>query len=244
MSKVDLTGKVAIVTGGSQGIGRAVALAFAARGAQVMINARGYAGLRETVAEIGERGGEADMYAGDIGDPEAMTGLASFAHERFGGVDIVVHNGALLGPRARLENYPVHDWHEVMAVNVNGVFALTQAAVPLLRARGGGSMIYVGSGVGRHGKARWGAYSASKFAVEGIAQIMAEEGAADGIRANCVNPGGTRTAMRAAAFPEEDPKKLPAPEAIVPVFLYLAGDESKSVTGQSLDAQDYMGKDY
>ena len=244
MSKVDLTGKTAVITGGSRGIGRAVALAFAVRGAQVMVNARGYAGLRDVVGEIADHGGEADMYAGDIGDPEAMTGLASFAHERFGGLDIVVHNGAVLGPRADLENYPIEEWQRVIAINVNGVFALTQAAIPLLRARGGGSMIYVSSGVGRHGKAGWGAYSASKFAVEGLAQIMAEEGVADGIRANCVNPGKTRTDMRASAFPREDPSTLPPPEKIVPVFLYLAGDDSKGVTGESFDAQDYMGKHY
>ncbi len=244
MPRVNLQDKVAIVTGGGRGVGRAVAVALAARGAAVMLNARNYEELRDTMRVITTAGGEADIYAGDLGNPEAMTGLASFTHQRFGAVDIVIFAGGVLGPRVPLEDYPVADWQRVLDVNLTGSFALAQAAVPMLAQRGGGSMVLVSSGVGRTGRAGWGAYAVSKFGVEGLAQILADEGRAHGIRANCVNPGPTRTAMRAAACPDEDPATLPAPEEIVPVFLYLASDQSRDVTGQSLDARDWMGKDY
>ncbi|MBE7561109.1 SDR family NAD(P)-dependent oxidoreductase [bacterium] len=243
MPRVNLTDKTAIVTGAGRGIGRAVAVAMAARGARVMLNARSYDALRETLRLIGDAGGEADMYAGDLGAPEAMSGLAAFARERFGGLDIVVAAGGMLGPRLPLEDYPVADWQRVLDVNLTGVFTLVQASVPLMRERGGGSIILVSSGVGRVGRAGWGAYAVSKFGIEGLCQILADEGAPHRIRANCVNPGPTRTAMRAAAEPDEDPATLPTPDDIVPVFLYLASDLSADTTGRSMDARDWMGKD-
>jgi NAD(P)-dependent dehydrogenase (short-subunit alcohol dehydrogenase family) len=107
---------------------------------------------------------------------------------------------------------------------------------------GGGSIINVSSGVGRIGKPRWGAYAASKFALEGLTQLLAAELQPFHIRVNAVNPGGTRTGMRAAAYPEEDPLTLPTPEQITPVFVYLASDESRDVTGQSLEARDFLGR--
>ena|SRR5690242_4048711 len=111
-----------------------------------------------------------------------------------------------------------------------------------MTARRQGSIINVSSGVGRIGKARWGAYAVSKFAIEGFTQVLADELKDWSIRANAVNPGGTRTGMRAEAYPEEDPKTLPPAEEIMPVFVYLASDEAAAVTGQSLDARDWMKK--
>lgn len=244
MPKVNLQNKVAIITGGGRGIGRAVAVGLAARGAQVMLNARSYDELRAAMRAIHDAGGEADIYAADLANPEAMSGLVSFARERFGGLDIVVHCGAALGPRVEVEDYPLADWQRVLDVNLTSAFALAQAAFPILKERGGGSLVLVSSGVGRRGRARWGAYAVSKFGLEGLCQVLAEEGAPHGIRANCVNPGAVRTAMRAAAMPDEDPAGLPVPEAILPVFLFLASDESRQTTGQSLDARDWMGKDF
>jgi NAD(P)-dependent dehydrogenase (short-subunit alcohol dehydrogenase family) len=117
---------------------------------------------------------------------------------------------------------------------------MIQEALQIMMPQRQGSIINVSSGVGRIGKARWGAYAASKFGVEGLTQVVADEVREFGIRANAVNPGPTRTEMRAVAYPEEDPLTLPTPDAIVPVFVYLASDDSAAVTGQSLDAQDWL----
>jgi len=129
-----------------------------------------------------------------------------------------------------------------MAVNLNGPFFVIKACLPLMTAGGEGSIINVSSGVGRIGKPRWGAYAASKFGLEGLTQVLAAELQPLHIRVNAVNPGGTRTTMRAAAYPEEDPLTLATPEEITPVFVYLASDASRDVTGQSLEARDFLSR--
>jgi 3-oxoacyl-[acyl-carrier protein] reductase len=239
MTPVQLHNKTAIVTGGGRSIGREVARALASRGARVMVNSNDYAELRETVALINDAGGEADMYAGEQSDYEAMSGLASMTNERFGGIDIVVLCGRIHGSRARLEDYPFEDWLEVLNVNLNGPFALCQAVMPIMRERGGGSIIFLSSEKGRKGQAQWGAYSSSMFGIEGLCQSLAEEGSDDGIRVNCINPGPTQVGGGVGP----DSEILPAPEEIIPAFLFLACDTSKEVSGQSLDANDWIGKD-
>jgi NAD(P)-dependent dehydrogenase (short-subunit alcohol dehydrogenase family) len=156
--------------------------------------------------------------------------------EVFGRLDVLVHNAAILGPRLPIAEYPLDAWREVLEVNVTGVFLVTRSALLLLRRAGGGSIIHLSSGVGRRGRARWGAYAVSKGAIEILTQILAEELAPEGIRVNAVNPGPTRTRMRAQAYPEEDPLSLPTPEEITSIFVYLASDESWELNGQSLDA--------
>lgn len=156
---------------------------------------------------------------------------------RFGSVDVLVNNASLLGPRVAIVDYPFSSWVEVMRINLNGVFLMTQEVLQQMIPRRQGSIINVSSGVGRVGKANWGAYGPSKFAVEGFSQMLAEEIRRFGIRVNALNPGATRTEMRAAAYPEEDPLTLPKPDDITKAFVYLASDESTGVTGKSLDAQ-------
>jgi len=237
-----LQGKVALVTGGSQGIGRAVAAAYAREGATVILTARHLERLEAAAAEIRKGGGDVVPLRADVADREQVQQLAGEIKRRFDGLHVLVNNASLLGPRVPILEYPEEDWEAVVAVNLHGPFFVIKACLPLMIPTGGGSIINVSSGVGRIGKPRWGAYAASKFALEGLTQLLAAELQPFHIRVNAVNPGGTRTGMRAAAYPEEDPLTLPTPEQITPVFVYLASDESRDVTGQSLEARDFLGR--
>jgi NAD(P)-dependent dehydrogenase (short-subunit alcohol dehydrogenase family) len=131
-------------------------------------------------------------------------------------------------------------WDEVLRINTSSLFYTTRPLLPTLIRRGAGSIINVSSSVGRRGKPNWGPYAVSKFGLEGFTQVLAEELRPHGVRVNSVNPGATRTEMRAAAYPDEDPLSLPPPEEIASVFVFLASDESSSVTGQAFEARDYL----
>lgn len=235
-----LTGKVALITGGSRGIGRAIAAAYAREGAGVFICARGAADLHEVVAEIRSTGGKAHGRAGDKGDAAHAKAIVQEAVEEFGKLDVLVNNASLLGPRVPIAEYPVSAWEDVLRVNLTGSFLMIKEALKIMMPQRSGSIINVSSGVGRIGKARWGAYAPSKFGLEGLTQVLADELREFGIRVNAVNPGPTRTGMRALAYPEEDPLTLLTPEDIVPLFVYMASDDSSAVTGQSLDAQNWL----
>jgi len=237
-----LQGKVALVTGGSQGIGRAVAAAYAREGATVILMARHLERLEAAAAEIRKGGGDVVPLRADVADRQQVQQLAGEIKRRFDGLHVLVNNASLLGPRVPILEYPEEDWEAVVAVNLHGPFFVIKACLPLMIPTGGGSIINVSSGVGRIGKPRWGAYAASKFALEGLTQLLAAELQPFHIRVNAVNPGGTRTGMRAAAYPEEDPLTLPTPEQITPVFVYLASEESRDVTGQSFEARDFLGR--
>jgi len=234
-----LAGKSSLVTGGSRGIGKAIADAYARAGARVFICARNETDIERAVAEIREQGGEIYGWAGDIGELNHARRIVGAALERLGSIDVLVNNASLLGPRIPLADYPFSSWREVMRVNLDGLFLMTREVLKAMIPRRRGSIINVTSGVGRVGKARWGAYSPSKFALEGFTQMLAEEVQDSGIRVNSLNPGATRTSMRAAAYPKEDPLTLPRPEEIMEAFVYLASDESFSVTGKSFNAQDW-----
>lgn len=237
-----LEGKVALVTGASRGIGRAVAAAYAAEGAHVVVAARDRGPLEAAAAEIRKSGNRVLAVFVDVGDRAKTKVLGDVIKQEFGRLDILVNNASMLGPRVPILEYPEEDWERVIAVNLHGPFLVIKACLPLMIPTGGGSIINVSSGVGRIGKPRWGAYAASKFALEGLTQVLAAELLPFHIRVNAVNPGGTRTGMRAAAYPEEDPLTLPTPEQVTPVFIYLASDESRDVTGKSLEARDFLGR--
>jgi len=151
-----------------------------------------------------------------------------------------VNNASILGERSPIAELDVRTWDEVLRVNTSSLFYVTRPLIPHLVARGDGSIINVSSSVGRRGKANWGPYAVSKFGLEGFTQVLAAELEPDGIRVNSVNPGATRTDMRASAYPDEDPTTLPAPEEIAEVFVFLASDESKTTTGRALEARDYI----
>ena len=232
-----LAGKAAIVTGGSRGIGKAVAAAYAGEGARVLICGRKGDDVERAVDEIRRGGSEVYGLTGDVGIPDDARRIVRETLARFGDIDVLVNNASLLGPRLAIVDYPFSSWVEVLKINLNGIFLMTQEVLKAMIPRRRGSIINVSSGVGRVGKANWGAYGPSKFAVEGFTQMLAEEAWPFGIRVNALNPGATRTEMRAAAYPEEDPLTLPKPEDITEQFVYLASDESSGVTGRSLDAR-------
>jgi len=237
-----LTGKVALVTGGSRGIGKAIALAYAREGAKVFISARRQESLADTVEEIRGVGGEANWHGADLTKDRDVKRLVREVIHSYGAIHILVNNASLLGPRETIARYPLSAWEEVVRVNLTGLFMVTKEVLGIMIPREEGTIINVSSGVGRVGKARWGAYAASKFGVEGFTQVLAEEVKDRSIWVNAVNPGGTRTEMRAEAYPDEDPMTLPHPDEITGVFVYLATGESEGVTGKSFDARDWLKK--
>ncbi len=237
-----LKDKVALVTGASRGIGSAVAAAYAREGAEVVMTARDLGPLEAAAEEIRKAGGRVVPLEADVANRHQVKNLAEEITKRCGRLHVLVNNASLLGPRVPILEYPEEEWEAVIAANLNGPFFVIKGCLPLMIAAGEGSIINVSSGVGRIGKPHWGAYAASKFGLEGLSQILAAELQPLHIRVNAVNPGGTRTTMRAAAYPEEDPLTLPIPEEITPIFVYLASDGSHDVTGQSLEARDFLSR--
>jgi NAD(P)-dependent dehydrogenase (short-subunit alcohol dehydrogenase family) len=233
-----LEGKVAMITGASQGLGRALALAFAREGARVVINSRSEETIRPVAEEAESLGAEVLALAADVSRSADGERLVSAAAERYRRIDVLVNNAGVLGPRVPIEEYPEDEWRQVIDANLTGPFLVTKAAIPHMPE--GSSIINVVSGVSVEGRAGWGAYSVSKFGVEGLTQILAAELEERGIRANAVDPGGMRTGMRAAAYPEEDPLTRITPEENTDIFLYLASDESRGVTGQRFKAQEFQ----
>jgi len=234
-----LINNVALITGATRGIGKAVAAAYALEGARVFICARNQQDVAATVREL--RGqimdAQVDGCAGDVGKETDVCQIVDAVIKRFQTIHTLVNNASLLGPRVPLVHYPVAQWEEVIRVNLHGVFLLSQHVVKGMIAQHQGSIINVSSGVGRVGRARWGAYAVSKFGLEGLTQVLADEVKEFGVRVNSVNPGPTRTDMRAKAYPEEDPLTLPTPEQITAIFVHLASAESADVTGQMLEAK-------
>jgi NAD(P)-dependent dehydrogenase (short-subunit alcohol dehydrogenase family) len=233
-----LRGKVVVVTGASRGLGRALVLACANEGASLVVNSRNEDSLRPVAEEAEEAGAEVLALPADVSVGTDVENLADGAIQRFGRVDVLVNNAGLLGPRVPIVEYPEDEWRRVLDANLTAPFLLSRALIPHMSE--GGSIINVTSGVSIEGRAEWGAYSVSKFGVEGLTQILAAELKDRGIRVNSVDPGGMRTEMRAAAYPDEDPATRLTPEENTGIFLYLASDESRDVTGERFKAQEFQ----
>lgn len=234
-----LDGRVVLVTGATSGIGRAVATALVRHGATVVLHGRDETRLDELYRALSELGPEPSVAALDLEKAQGpdYVALTDAIDERYGRLDGLVLNAGILGDRSPIEHYDIGQWQRVMHVNVNAQFILIRCLLPLLRRSDDGSVVLTTSGVGNRGRAFWGAYSVSKFATEGLAQILAEELENTKIRVNYVNPGATRTRMRAHAYPGEDPGTLAPPEEIVGTYLYLLGPESRGVNGQRFECQ-------
>ena len=234
-------GRVILVTGAGDGIGRAVSLALARHGATVILLGRTQEKLEAVYDQIKANGGPEPAMAPvnlDVARPQDYEALADMFDKEFGRLDGILHNASILGDITPLEQYEYGTWDTVMQVNVNAAFYLTRALMPLLRESDDASILFTSSSVGRKGRAFWGAYAVSKFATEGMMQVLADElENVSRIRVNSINPGATRTRMRAMAYPAEDASTLTTPEQIVPAYLYLLGPASTGVTGQALDAQ-------
>lgn len=236
-----LRDKIIVVTGAGDGIGRVAAKSFAQHGATVVLLGRTMAKLEKVYDEIEADGGPKPAIF-----PINLEGaaekdyidLSDALNEEFGRVDGLLHNASELGERTPIANYAPDAWQRVMQVNVNAPFFLTQALLPLLEQADQASIVFTSSGVAFQGRAFWGAYAASKAAQENLMQTLADELDGTGnIRANSINPGATRTRMRASAYPAENPATLPTPEEHMPLYLYVMGSDSAAINGQSFSAK-------
>ncbi len=236
-----LRDRIIFVTGASDGIGRALAIHAAELGAQIILHGRNTRKLEKVYDEIeaidGAHRPSIAVMDLAVADSDAYMTLANSLADDFGRLDGLVHNAGILGERYAIEQYDAALWQKVMHVNVTAAVALTQVCLPLLHKSDDGSVIFTSSGVGRTGRAFWGAYAVSKFATEGLSQVLADEQRHTGLTVNCINPGATRTNMRLAAYPGEDRDALKRPEEILATYIYLLGPDSRDVTGESLDAQ-------
>ncbi len=235
-----LKGKTILVTGAGDGIGRAAALAYAAHGATVILLGRTVKKLEAVYDEI-----EAAGFPKPAIVPLDMKGateqnyrdMAETIEEQFGHLDGVLHNASVLGVLGPFEHIDLASLEEVMKVNVTAQAMMTKHLLKVLRKAPLASVVFTSSGVGRTGRAYWGPYSFSKFATEGMMQVLAHECDGTSVRANTINPGATRTKMRANAYPGEDPQTLKTAEELMPLYVYLMADDSKDQNGQAFSAQ-------
>jgi NAD(P)-dependent dehydrogenase (short-subunit alcohol dehydrogenase family) len=220
---VDLSGRLALITGASQGIGAAVAKAYTKAGAHVILVARNQRKLEKMDDDIREAGGQATLLPLDLMNFEEVDKLGPSIYERFGKLDIFVGNAGLLGTLGPLTQISNTEYQRVLDTNLSANFRLIKTLDPLLQDSDAGRAIFVSTGKGVvEGRAYWGTYSISKSALESMARVYAAENEKTNLRINIVDPGAVRTGMRASAKPGEDPMSLPHPDDIVNVFLDLA----------------------
>lgn len=233
--------KVILVTGAGDGIGRAAALSFAKHGATVILLGRTTKKLEAVYDEIESLGYPQAAIVPlnlDGASEHDYAELANTIESEFGQLDGLLHNASILGDRTALANYEPSTFEQVMRINVTSQLLLTQSLMPALAKSPGASVLFTTSSVGRKARAYWGAYAISKFATEAMMQLLADElENTSNIRVNAINPGATRTNMRARAFPAENPEDLLTPDDIMPSYLYLMGKDSLDINGQSIDAQ-------
>ena len=238
--KDELANKVILVTGAGDGIGKRAALCFAKHGATVILLGKTVSKLTAVYDEIVASGGaEPAIVPLDLKGATAKhyKDMAATIAAEFGQLDGVLHNAGILGVLSPFEHIDLASWQDIMQVNVTSAMLMTQALIPVLKQAPKASIVFTSSGVGRKGRAFWGPYAVSKFATEGLMQVIADEYANSSIRVNCINPGATRTAMRARAYPAEDSNALKTPADLMPTYMYLMSDASAGINGQSLDAQ-------
>ncbi|MCG3865441.1 MULTISPECIES: YciK family oxidoreductase [unclassified Photobacterium] len=235
-----LKDRVILVTGAGDGIGREAAIQYAAHGATVILLGKTVAKLETVYDEI-----EALGYTQPAIIPLDLMGatkqhyldMVDTIEQQFGRLDGVLHNAGILGVLSPLEQIEESTFDDVMQVNVKAQFLLTQAVIPFIKKSPDGRIIFTSSTVGHSGRAFWGSYAISKFATEGMMQVLADELSNTNVKVNAINPGGTRTGMRAKAFPAEDAKQLKTPKDIIPLYVYLMGPESRHISGKCIDAQ-------
>ena len=237
----ELRGRVIAITGAGDGIGQAVALAAAAHGAEVILIGRTVKKLEAVHARIAElKQAPASIAPLDLEKAIARDydALADAIMQRYGRLDGLLHNAAILGPLAPVDQYDVPSWCKVLHVNLTAAFALTQVLMPALQASNDASIVFTGASEASRPRAYWGAYVVSKTAIGSLAQILADEVEHLGnIRVNLIDPGPVRSRVRRQAYPAEDMSALPAPEQLVQSYLWLLGAASHGTSGQNLRAQ-------
>jgi NAD(P)-dependent dehydrogenase (short-subunit alcohol dehydrogenase family) len=230
-----LKDRIALVTGASRGIGRAVALAFSREGAQVLLLARSLPSLEKVDDDIRALGGKATLVPLDLANGKAVDALGPSLYERFGRLDVLVGNAAILGGLSPLPHIASANWERVFAVNVTANWRLIRTLDPLLRRSDAGRVIFVTSGVARSCRSYWAPYLVSKAALEALAKTYANETASTEIKVNLIDPGATATRIRAEAYPGEDPNTLRQPEEVTETFVRLAMRDWTQ-TGQIVEA--------
>jgi NAD(P)-dependent dehydrogenase (short-subunit alcohol dehydrogenase family) len=230
-----LKDRIALITGASSGIGRAAALAFAREGAHVLLLARTREALEEVDDRVRAEGGKATLIPLDLADGKAIDALGPSLYERFGRLDVLVGNAAILGRLSPLTHVPAEHWERTFAINVTANWRLIRTLDPLLRRSESGRVIFVTSGVARSARAYWAPYSVSKAALEALAKTYANETTDSAIKVNLIDPGATATRMRAEAYPGEDRATLRAPEEVAERFVAFAMPDWME-TGQIVEA--------
>ena len=239
-SSADLSGKVVLVTGASRGIGHAVSLSAAQAGADVIITGRTIGALEELDDAIKASGAHATIVEHDMSDFVALPRLAAAIHERWGRLDGLVANAAILGTLTPLSHLDQNVWDETISINLTAQWHLIKAMEPLLTKAPAGRAILVSSGAAQCSYPFWGPYAVSKAGLETMGRVWAGETEQTNLRVNMINPGGTATSMRATAFPGEDPNTLPSPDAIAPAFLQLLSSDCQD-HGRLFQAREMLG---
>ena len=239
---INLSGRLILITGATRGLGRAVAIAAAAAGAEIIITGRTIGALEEVDDEIKASGSSATIVELDMKDTAAMPRLAAAIAERWGRLDGFVANAAMLAALTPIGHLTPEAWDESVAVNLTGQWHMIRAFDPLLRAAPAGRAVLVTSGAAVGSRPFWGPYAATKAGLEALGRSWAGESEQTNLRINMINPGGTATKMRASAFPGEDPATLPQPEDIAPAFLMLLADDCP-YHGELLEARKMVSQD-
>ncbi len=240
-SSKTLEGRIALVTGASRGIGRAVALELAKNGAHVIALARVIGALEELFDEIKDNGGTCTLVNLDLENSEDVDALGPSLLQRWEKIDIFIGNAGLLGPLTPLPHVSSEEWEQVMTVNLTANWRLIRTLDPLLRRSDAGRVVFVSSGAASGKYAYWGPYAVSKAGLEALARTYANEVENTPLRVNIINPGPIATRMRAQAFPGEDPATLSSPEAIAPLFVELSSPQCTS-NGELFDAKQWLEK--
>ena len=236
-----LKDKVILISGGGSGIGREAGLTFTTFGAEVILLGRDSSNLDETYSLFEKNNLKKPVLQVidlETAQEEDFQKVSEEVFKEFGKLDGLLNNASILGTKTSIQNYNFKEWRSVSKINFESALLLTKSLLPVLQIADNSSIIFTSSGVGKKGKAYWGAYAISKFATEGLVQILSEElEKTSGIRVNAINPGAVRTKMRAQAYPAEDPKTLKNPKEIMNAYLFLMGIDSLGITGKSIEAQ-------
>ncbi|MEI6859784.1 MAG: YciK family oxidoreductase [Shewanella sp.] len=235
-----LINKTILVTGAGDGIGRAAAICFAQHGATVILLGKTVKKLEAVYDQIEQAGHPKPAIVPlDLkgASEQNYIDMAQTIEEQFGHLDGALHNASMLGVLGPFEHISMDSVKEIMQVNVIAEIMMTKALLPIMKKAPKASLVFTSSSVGRQGRAFWGEYAISKFATEGMMQSIADEYEGSSLRVNSINPGATRTGMRANAYPAENPSRLKEPKEIMATYLYLMGDDSTNVNGQQFNAQ-------
>lgn len=235
-----LKNKVVMITGATQGLGRALTRAFAREGAKLAICARRQRELEEVKLEAESCGGEVFAIPADVSIPREVEKFVALTEKAYGRIDVLINNASILGPSPMplLLDYPEEDFAEVIRVNSISPFLVARRVLPIMLKQNEGHVINVTSEAGNVGYAGWGAYGISKFAVEGLTETWAAELSGTNVRINMIDPGEMDTEMHALAVPDCD-YELADPKEVAQVFVYMASDDAKTIHGQRIQAQDF-----